>query len=83
MVQLVEHSTLDFGSGHDLMISWVQALHWALHWQWSLLGIFSLPFSLPLSHLHANTHPVSLSLKINLKKKALYVKVLSSIPFMK
>ena len=32
MAQLVEHLTLDFGSGHDLTVHgfepWVPALHW-------------------------------------------------------
>ena len=30
MVQSVKHLTLGFGSGHDLMVSWVQALRRAL-----------------------------------------------------
>ena len=63
VAQIVKCSTLGFGSGHDLMVSWVRAHVRALTVQ-SLLGILCLPLSLPLSHA------VSVSLKLNkLKKK--------------
>ena len=60
MAQSVEHPALDFGSGHELTA-------------WSLLGILSLPPSLPLSHSHRHmrSHTRSLALVINkhLKKR--------------
>ena len=51
MAQSVKHPTLDFGSGHDLTVLWVQAPHWALGWQCRACLRFplSLSFSLCLS----------------------------------
>ena len=51
VAQWVEGLTLGFGSGHDLTASWVQVPHWGLDWQHGTCLEFSLPFSLPLSHL--------------------------------
>ena len=53
---LVKHLTLDFGSGHDLTFSWVQALHRALCTDrvepaWDS---FSLPLPLPLPFPHSH-----------------------------
>ena len=42
VAQSVEPLTLGLSSGHDLMVLELEPLHWALGWQWSLLGILSL-----------------------------------------
>ena len=65
MVQSVKHLTLDLGSGHDLTIREVEprlglCANTVLT-AGNLLGVLSLPLSLPLPCLHT----VSLSLKIN------------------
>ena len=60
-VQSVKRLTLGFGSGHDLMGSWVRALHLALHRQ----GGACLGFSLSLSLCPSPACAVSVSLKIN------------------
>ena len=48
MVQLVEHLTLDFGSGHDLKGMGLSPVSGSVLIAQSLLGILSLPLSLPL-----------------------------------
>ena len=58
VAQLVRHPTLDLSSGHDLeheSPTWGSVLT-----AWSLLGILSLPFSLPL--------PCSLSVSLKINK---------------
>ena len=42
MAQLVEHLTLDFGSGHDLTICEIESCIGLSLTAWSLLGILSL-----------------------------------------
>ena len=59
VAQLVEHQTLDLGSGHDLTVYKIQPHVWLPLTVWYLLGILSLPLSLPLPCSH------SLSLKID------------------
>ena len=54
--QLAKHLIPGPSSGYDLMVCESEP-HIGLHATWSLLGILSLPLSLPL--------PCSLSLKIN------------------
>ena len=54
MSQLVQHPTLDFGSGHNLR---VVRLSPTLGWMWSLFKMFSLPLPLHLPcplmpHMH-------------------------------
>ena len=57
MAQLVKHMTLDFGSGHDLMVMGSSPALDSLLTVWSLLGILSPSLSaFPL---------LALSLKIN------------------
>ena len=59
---VVKRLTLGFGSGCDLIVLWVQALHQALSWQHAACLWFSLSLHLPRSYFF--------SLKINkLKKK--------------
>ena len=51
VVQVVKCLTLGFGSGHDLVASWVQAPHWALCWRCGVCLGFSFSLSsLPHSH---------------------------------
>ena len=59
VAQLVKHLTPGFGSGHDLVVSWVQAPCLGLCW----LPRACLRFSLSLSP--SPTHALSVSLKIN------------------
>ena len=76
MAQSVKRPTLDFGSGHDLLVLEMEtepeprvggAVVSTLQ---SLLGIVSLPLSLPLPCLSTCLCILSLNLKINkLKKK--------------
>ena len=48
MAQALKPPTLDFGSGHDLMVCW-SLVSGSTVLAWSLLGILSLPLSaLPL-----------------------------------
>ena len=62
VAQSVKRPTLDFGSGHDLMVADIKpALGSALK-ALSLLGILPLPLSLPLLYLHTNALSLSLSL---------------------
>ena len=70
MVQLVEHPTLDFGSGHDLMVPEFEphvgfcADSAELAWD-SLspsLSLFDPPL---LTSVHVHAHSFFLSLKIN------------------
>ena len=69
MAQLVECPTLDFGSGHDLMVCGFEP-HTGLHIECGACLGFSLP--LPFSRTHALTLSLSLSLsKISKKKKSL------------
>ena len=69
MAQSVKHLTLDFGSGHHLMVhefkSHTGHLADSSEPAWDSL---SLPPSLPLSHAHVVS--LSLSKQTNLKKKA-------------
>ena len=63
MAQSVERLTLDFGSGHDLMV-WIMSsspMPGSALTVRSLLEILSLPLSLPL--------PCSLSLSLSLSLK--------------
>ena len=55
----VEHLALDFGSGHDLMVHETEPYVGLCADHASLLGILSLPLSLPLPSLRA--HACSLS----------------------
>ena len=73
MAQSVNHPTLDFGSGHDLMVHEIEphigicAVGGEPAWD-SLFP--SLSLSLPNLHTHMHMPSLSLSLKINkLKKK--------------
>ena len=50
VAQSVKRPTLSLGSGHDLTVSWVRALHQALHWQCGACLGFSLSLSLSLCH---------------------------------
>ena len=56
----LERLTLDFGSGHYLTVHEFEPCVCSALTVWSLLGIFSLPLSLPLSCLYSL--PLSLSL---------------------
>ena len=49
VAQSVECLTLDFGSGHDLMVHEIEPLVKLMLTAWRLLGIISLLLSLPLS----------------------------------
>ena len=49
MAQLVEHPTLDFGSGHDLVVRGLSPTSSSALTVQSVLGILSLPASLSLS----------------------------------
>ena len=48
VAQLVKCGTLDFGSGHDLMVCEMEPQWGPVLTAWSLLGILSLRLSLPL-----------------------------------
>ena len=48
VAQSIKHTTLDFGSGHDLMILRSSPTSGSLLTAWRLLGILILPLSLPL-----------------------------------
>ena len=63
MALLVEHPTLEFGSIHDLLVMGLSLVLSFVLTAWGLLGIHSLPLSLPL--------PCSLSFSkwINIFKK--------------
>ena len=63
MAQSIKQLTFGFGSGHGLTVGEIQPWSGSALTVWSLLGIFSLPLSLPLPGL------CSLSLKINKLKK--------------
>ena len=56
VAQLVECPTLDFGSGHDLMVRAFDLASGSVLTVWSLLGILSSSLSLPL--------PCSLSISL-------------------
>ena len=60
MTQSVEHLTLDFSSGHDLMVARLGPGSCSTLTAGHLLGIFSLPLSLPL--------PGTLSLSLSQNK---------------
>ena len=47
VAQSVKCPTLDFGSGHNLMVHEIQPCVSSALIAWSLLGILSLPFYLP------------------------------------
>ena len=64
MAQSVKHPTLDFGSGHDLMVVGSSPASGSVLTVWSLLGILSL-----LSLCPSPTRSHDLSLKSPLKKK--------------
>ena len=67
VAQLVKHLTLDFGSGHHLTVCGIEPYCRVLPWLvQSLLGILSLPLSLPIPHLL--TCALSLSLSKYFKK---------------
>ena len=51
--QSVKHPTLDFCSGHGLTVGEIEPHIGLLSTAWSLLGILSLPFSLPLPCSHS------------------------------
>ena len=61
MAQSVKHQTLDLGSGHDLTVCEMDPTLASEPTAWSLLGVLSVPLSLPLPRLCS----LSLSLKIN------------------
>ena len=65
MAQSIERLTLDFGSGHDLVVPGMEPTSGSALIARNLLGILSLPLSLPLpcSSTLALSH--SLSLKVN------------------
>ena len=65
MAQSVKCPTLDFCSGHDLMVCEIETYKGSVLAASSLLGIVSLPLSLPVPC------SCSLSLKINKLKKIL------------
>ena len=46
VAQLVEHPTLDFGSGHDLKFMILSPMSSSVLSAWNLLGILSLSLSL-------------------------------------
>ena len=46
MAQLVKCLTLDFCSGHDLIVVGLSPVHGPLRWAWRLLRILSLSLSL-------------------------------------
>ena len=50
VAQSVKHPTPDLGSGHDLMVSDSEPQTFSVLTVQSLLGILSLPLSLPLPH---------------------------------
>ena len=66
VAHLVKHLTLDFGSGHDLMISRFMSsssMLGSILTTWSLFGILSLSLSLCSSSAH--THALTLSLSLS------------------
>ena len=67
VAQSVKHLTLEFSSGHDLMVMGLSPASGCELTAQSLLGSLSLPLSLPLTHfcIRALSLTHSLSLKIN------------------
>ena len=78
VAQSVKCQTLDFSSGHDLMV-WDEALCPALCWAGSLLRILSLSASPPLTHAHLNA--LALSLKKTKIFKVTYLGVMCPVPY--
>ena len=64
VAQPVKHLTLDFGSGHAFVVSWVQAPYRALCWHQGACLRFSFSPSLSLCP-PTPAHALSVSLKIN------------------
>ena len=68
VAQMVGHLTLDFSSGHDLMVLGSSPMWGSVLTVWSLLGILSPFLSLFAPHplpMHTQVPSLSLSLKIN------------------
>ena len=57
--QSVKHLTLDFGSGHDLMVVRLRTALGSTLTAWSLLGILSLSLSLCLTPACTRTYSLS------------------------
>ena len=57
---LIECLTLDFGSGQDLTVRWIEPCDSSVLTERSLLGILSLPIALSLPLPYARVHACSL-----------------------
>ena len=65
VAQSVKHLTLDFGSGHDLPVPEIEPPSGSVLIAWSLLGILSVPLSVPPPCLYSHARSLSLSLSLS------------------